>query len=170
MNEVEATPNVRQRIVEFQEQHPLAATMIETAAVWAGRAVLKHAVEYAAGVRLGHGWHNTRVGRFFQQPVVAASSALVAAPLAEEFLLRKTPSDILDAHGQQGMQRGKGVLIALAFASGHAGKEALPVPQFIGGLNYWRVMRARGYRSAVTAHATHNALSLAGSLRRRLHT
>lgn len=52
-----------------------------------------------------------------------------------------------------------GAATAVAFASGHAGKDAVPVPQFVGGLNYWRIMNARGYGPAVLGHVTHNILS-----------
>ncbi len=161
---------LRQRVVNFQAEHPHAATVLESAAVWAGRQATAAVVQRATGVRLGHGWHNSRLGKRFNKPAVAVATGLVLAPVLEELVVRKIPSDVLDKQGSNGSQKAVGTAVAAVFAVGHAGKEAIPVPQFIGGLNYWRLMRHRGYKHAVVAHATQNALSLAKSaMQMRLH-
>ena len=77
--------------------------------------------------------------------------------------MRKLPSDAVDQKGKLGQQKAIGTVMAGVFAAGHAGKDAVPVPQFVGGLNYWRLMRGRGYNHAVTAHVTQNALTFAKS-------
>ena len=47
---------------DWRERHPYAATVMETAAVFAGRQVLRSSSE-ALGHKLGHGWSQTRAGQ-----------------------------------------------------------------------------------------------------------
>lgn len=166
----EASGSWRERVVAFQQEHPYAATVLETTAVWAGRQALRYSVSKCTDKRVGHGWHNSRFGKKFGTPAVAFMAGVVAAPLGEELIARKAPSDALYKRGITGPQKAFGTAAALVFAAGHAGKDAVPVTQFAGGLNYWRLQRGRSYKHAVVAHATHNSLSLlTGALNKRKH-
>ena len=147
----------------FRSNHPYVSTAVEATLVWAGRAVAIAAINQASPVIVGHGWKDSRAGKFFQKPLVNIVGGLVLSPIAEEAALRLTPSRWLNERGRGGLEAGTGVVVAALFAAGHAGKNAVPLPQFVGGLNYWRLMRARGFTHSVLAHAIQNGLSLDGS-------
>lgn len=152
-----------ERIDEWRTCHPYAATALETTAVWAGREALTGVVHAGTSVKVGHGWKNSRLGRLFSQPAVALGVGLVLSPHLEERICREQPSRYLDRAGREGLQAPIGTLAAAVFATGHAGREAVPVPQFVGGLNYWRLQRTRGFKHAVLAHALHNGLAWGAS-------
>lgn len=154
---------LRQLVISAQTEHPYLATVAETTATWAVRRGARSLAESATGLGFGHGWHESELGKRFARPTIAVASALILAPLAEEAAFRKLPSEMLDQRGKVGLQPLAGYAAATIFAVGHAGRESIPASQFIGGLNYWRLMRSRGMSHAVLAHATHNALCLGAS-------
>lgn len=151
--------SIMQRLNDIREEHPYVATAVETTLVWAGREVLTGAMHAHTEVKIGHGWKNSRAGRAFSHPLVAIAVGMLVSPNVEEYVFRERPSRHLDAIGHQGGQKSIGTVIAATFALGHAGREAVPVPQFIGGLNYWRLQRSRGMAHAVLSHTIHNGLA-----------
>jgi hypothetical protein len=159
-----------ERIAFLRERHPYVSTVIETAAVWTGRQAVRSVVARITGTNLGNGWQGSRLGDVFDKKAVAkVLTSVVVSPVVEELILRKTPSDYLDRKGQEGLRGRQGVAAAALFAAGHAGpvgSNALPLPQFIGGLNYWRLQRMKGYKHAVLSHATQNAMTMAADYMR----
>lgn len=150
---------VAHRLQAMREQHPYIATALETVIVWAGREAATAAIHTATPVRVGHGWKNSRAGELIATPMAAIAIGMILSPHIEEYVCREQPSRYLDNTNHPGMQRGVGTLVSAAFAAGHAGREAIPLPQFVGGLNYWRLQRSRGFKHAVMAHALHNGLA-----------
>lgn len=158
--------NPIQQLDAWRESHPYAATVAETFIVWAGKETVRRVADRTLGIKFGHGWQNSKFGQKFAAPAAAVAAGLAIAPLAEEIAFRKTPSDVLNKRGHTGLQARKGYAMATLFAAGHAGKDAIPMQQFVSGLNYWRLQRTRGARHAVLAHATNNTLSLAAGAHR----
>ncbi|HEU5187336.1 MAG TPA: CPBP family intramembrane glutamic endopeptidase [Candidatus Saccharimonadales bacterium] len=105
---------------------------------------------------LGHGRAKdgllARLAR--HHPALAFAAITIAVPIAEEIVWRHLPLRSL-------RWRHKPFAVSLAFAATHAGKEALPVPQFMSGLNYWELHQVDGFWAAVVAHSTRNALGAA---------
>lgn len=97
----------------------------------------------------------------------------ILAPLVEESLFRKLPSETLAKNA--GMNWDIGIPTSALFALGHNINQksmtdihlekSVPINEFMGGLFYWYLMRTRGYNHAVFAHSLGNSGRLAvGSL------
>ena len=90
------------------------------------------------------------------------------APIMEEAVYRQIPSLIVDltTNNAKGDFWQVGVPMAAIFAARHNLKletmqfniEKIPLPQFVGGLFYWYLMRERGFAHASLAHITHNTI------------
>lgn len=97
-------------------------------------------------------------------PLTFVALACVVAPIIEEFIFRYIPSKVVDfvdtlrsRDTTQNPALGTGILAATIFAAAH-GLSALPIPQFLSGLFFWRSMRNYGYTGAVFCHAMQNSL------------
>lgn len=151
-----------QKYETFAEHHPIIASVGETAVIYG----LKYAAEKAGdrvGVNVGHGRKN-RPGRakFIEDhPFIAAGAATVWAPISEELLFRELPDRVLKKRGHesdsQAMKKSRLVSIG-AFTLAHAGPDAIPINQLIGGLNYDRIHHKRGLKASIIAHITNNSL------------
>lgn len=156
----EKTSSVR-RYQNFREQHPVITTVTETAVLYAAN----KAVQWAArrhNIELGHGRKNMKARAQFieKHPVAAAALVMGVAPVLEEFVFRKVPSDLLDERADNAKPRWDvGTGINLGFMAMHTGKDGIPVPQFFLGQYAWRTQRELGYKYAVIAHATYNVIS-----------
>lgn len=88
-------------------------------------------------------------------------------PVSEEAVFRLGGSLAATHVSGRGMQWGFGIPIAGIFALAHNvtptsfDTEHLPVPQFLGGVFLWYLMRTYGITHAVTGHAAYNAAWLA---------
>lgn len=155
---------------EWRESHPIVSTIAEAAIVWGARQCLISLSNRYLPVKLGHGFQNTSLTENIKQSKLVSGIALIGgllvSPIVEEYAMRKIPSDYLDKKGKHGPQQEYGVALAGLFAAGHTGPRAVPIPQFIGGLNYWRLIRSRGYGHAVLAHTVQNTLSYVASWKR----
>ena len=156
---------IKQKYDQFSDKHPYAATMGETALLFGLRYALQKAGD-KVGVPLGHGRKdNASINRFAEEhPVLAASSSTLGTPITEELIFRELPSRVLEKKGYDDgslVSRRAKLAIAGIFAATHAGPDAIPVPQFIGGLNYNRIHKKRGVKASMLAHATNNALYVA---------
>jgi membrane protease YdiL (CAAX protease family) len=159
----------------WAEKYPFAATAVETAVVLAA----KKAVEFA-GDKMGFNARNAlkedHIEAAATHPVKAAVHAVVLAPVAEELQFRG-PSWLRRHVGDRQPSRILDCVTALGFAAGHAGvvkpaknwtkspfvevsaeNLSVPVVPLIGGINYERLSRRRGFGHAVFAHALNNAL------------
>lgn len=147
------------KLTRFRQQHPLLhATM---------RGVLGFVVSEGlgrlgdtVGMSLRHGRaEDPRFKRFVcNHPILTMIHGSFLAPIAEEAVYRRLPSYLLDKNGRSGLQTSAAIGISLVFAAGHCGPYGIPVPQFLGGLNYWEIQRVDGYRYAVIAHSVRNTL------------
>lgn len=155
--------SLRQRYDTFAEEHPYAATIGETAVLFG----LKYGLEKAGdkvGLPLGHGRKNRPSRNEFieNHPALATGAAVVLAPVTEEIVFREAPSRLLESKGYDNesltSKRAK-LAITGIFAAAHAGPDAVPLPQFIGGLNYKRIHEKRGLKASILAHSTNNALA-----------
>ena len=156
---------MKRQYESFSKEHPVIATLGETAALFALRYGLEMGGE-KAGIPLGHGRKNqtSRNDLIKQYPILAASAATLLAPITEELLYRELPDHILKKKGYEGDSlRSKQIKLGVAtiFAASHAGPNAIPIPQFIGGLNYGRIHEKRGLKYSILAHITNNTLAAA---------
>ena len=146
----------------FTEKHPYLATMGRAAIVFGARELLKVSAK-KVGVELGHGRQNnpSREGLIHEHPVIATTLAVAVAPALEELAFRELPKRYLDTKDDMTPPRRRAAELGIAatFAIGHAGKDALPLTQLIGGLNYYDIHRKKGLAHSYVAHATNNALA-----------
>ncbi|HEX7483940.1 MAG TPA: CPBP family intramembrane glutamic endopeptidase [Candidatus Saccharimonadales bacterium] len=154
---------IKQKYENFAEEHPVAATLGETAVLYAARYGIQKAGK-KLGVPLGHGRSGPglRQDLIEKHPHLAAAAATVIAPITEELLFRELPARKLEEKGyDKDSTRSKRVKLgmAAAFAVGHAGPHAIPLPQFIGGLHYSRLHEKRGLKHSILAHVTNNTLA-----------
>jgi|GEM_PF-4798667 len=147
------------KLARFRQRHPLLHATI--------RGVLGFVVSEGlgilgdkAGVSLRHGRaQDPRFKRFAcKHPILTMIHGSLLAPIAEEAIYRQLPSYLLDRNERSGFQAPTAIGISLVFAAGHCGPYGIPVPQFLGGLNYWEIQRVDGYRYAVIAHSMRNTL------------
>lgn len=153
---------LKQTYEHFSDSHPIAASIGETAVLFG----LRYALEKGGdklGVSLGHGRKNrhSKQKMIEEHPVIATGLATVVAPVTEELMFRELPSRVLEhkgyENGSNGSKKAKLATAAL-FAAMHSGPDGIPLPQFLGGLNYGRIHEKRGLKASVAAHVTNNAL------------
>lgn len=154
-----------ERYEDFEEKHPYVVTIGEAALAFAvKKGVQKVGEKFGVELRHGRTDNETRNKVIEKHPVVAAALVTTAAPVAEELLYRHLPSKGLDR--LDSMERGSGkrslaeIGITALFAAQHAGKDGIPLPQFLGGLVYQRAFSRRGLRHSIVAHATNNTLAV----------
>ena len=159
---MERKPSFVEKTKNFSEKHPYAATIGRTALVYGARQLVKAAGK-RYGVEFGHGRKDSRTRSQFieEHPVLAGTLATVVAPVMEEIAFRELPKRYLDSKEDlPPIKRVAAELgVAAVFAAGHAGPNAVPLPQFIGGLNYLDIHRRHGLRHSIVAHVTNNTLS-----------
>lgn len=96
--------------------------------------------------------------------------ALLIPPL-EEGVCRGIPNLILMALKAKGAQWKVGLPISVLFAAGHNvytdeqnehsfSTDTPPLPQFVGGVFVWKMMRDRGWMHAVVAHSVINVVDI----------
>jgi membrane protease YdiL (CAAX protease family) len=156
---------IKQKYETFAEEHPVVATLGETAVLFALRQGLEKGAG-KAGLPLGHGRRNNTLRNdiISKHPILAAGAATVLAPIGEELLYRQLPAYLLEKKAiEEGslIARKAKLGVAAIFAASHAGPNAIPIPQFIGGLNYSRIHEKRGLKYAILAHVTNNTLAAA---------
>lgn len=156
---------IKQKYDRFSDDHPYAASMGETALLFGLRFTLEKASDLI-GVPVGHGRKdNPKRNKFIEEhPALAVGAVTAWAPISEEFVFRELPARILEKKGYDNdsltSKRAK-LAVAGIFAAAHGGSDAIPLPQFIGGLNYKRIHEKRGLGASVVAHSTNNALAAA---------
>lgn len=156
---------LRQKYEIFSDDHPALATLGETAVLFALRYGLEKGSE-KLGVPLGHGRRDQKSRNDFikDHPILAAGAATLFAPVTEELLFREVPAQILEKRGyEEGSSVSKRTKLGVAavFGAAHAGPSAIPLPQFIGGINYSRIHEKRGLKYSILAHVTSNTLAAA---------
>jgi hypothetical protein len=145
----------------FSDNHPAIATLGETAILFA----LRHGLEKygkKVGVPLGHGRNGSglRQDLIEKYPRLATMAAIAVAPTVEEIMYREILPSILEKYGYDPDSKRTKLGRAAIFAASHAGPHAIPVPQFIGGLNYDRIHQNRGLKYSILAHVTNNTLAV----------
>lgn len=154
--------SVKQKYEHFSTEHPYLSSVGEAAVVFALKYGLQR-IGSRTGIPLGHGHRNskTRNKIIDEHPIAAAAGAVVWAPVSEELLFRELPARLLDKHGYDtDSKMSKRVKLGMTalFAAAHAGPDAIPLPQLLGGIHYTNVHENRGLGPSIAAHATHNAL------------
>ena len=170
------------RYQQWAEENPVKATAVETVALYG----LRKAVTAGArklGVRTENAFIDEHVERASRHPVKGLVQAAVIAPIQEEVAFRgilDTPARRADRAGNTGRARTYRLATAGLFALGHSGAvrpseswprppfvsvnskgATLPVEQFMGGINYQRLAKNRGFLHAVLGHAINNTLKSA---------
>ena len=153
---------IKQEYEQFSFKHPYVMSIGEAALLFG----VKHGLQKVgekAGVPLGHGRRDskTRNKVIEEHPVMAATAATVWAPVSEELLFRELPARILERKGygkESATSRAAKLGVATLFAAAHAGPDAIPLPQLLGGIHYAAVHEKRGLGPSIAAHATHNVL------------
>ncbi len=188
----------RQRIGEtiggyrnWAERYPFAATAVETTALFAARHVARK-LAGKAGLHVGNASADRHLDMAAEHPVISLVHGSILGPLAEELVFRKVldaPAKRAETNGQTNVARGVRIITTLGFAAGHAGlvrppkrwqnsslditsgHNTVPIDPLVGGMNYERLNRTRGFGHAVLAHSLNNALVAASAtpevLRRR---
>lgn len=156
---------IKQKYEQLSSEHPYVTSIGEAALLFGVKYGLQKAGE-KVGVPLGHGHRNseTRNKVIEEHPVAAAAAATVWAPVSEELLFRELPARILEKKGydkESTISRVTKLGVAALFAAAHAGPDAIPLPQFLGGLHYAAVHQERGLGPSIAAHVTHNTLQAA---------
>jgi membrane protease YdiL (CAAX protease family) len=154
---------IKQKYEDFAEEHPVAATLGETAVLYAARYGVKKVGE-KLGVPLGHGRNGPGKRQDFidNHPILAAAASTVGAPIAEELVFRSLPAYMLEKHGKDKdtlVSKSTKLGVAAAFAAMHYGRYGIPVQQFMGGLHYNRLHEKRGLNHSILAHVTNNTLA-----------
>jgi hypothetical protein len=157
--------SLRERYDTFAEEHPYAATIGETAVLFALRYGLEKAGD-KVGLPLGHGRKDSISKRKLieRHPYLATAAATIWAPASEEMVFREAPARVLDRKGfdsESLTSKRTKLAVAAIFAAAHGGPDAVPLPQFVGGLNYGRIHEKRGLKAAVLAHSLNNTLAAA---------
>lgn len=156
---------LKQKYETFSEEHPALATLGETAVLFALRYGLEKGGE-KIGIPLGHGRRDqeSRNDLIKAHPILATGAATLLAPVTEELLFREIPARILEKHGygeSSLVSKRTKLGVAAVFGVAHTGPSAIPLPQFIGGLNYGRIHERRGLKYSILAHVTSNTLAAA---------
>ena len=120
----------------------------------------------AVGVRFGNAGADKLEALSKTAPGVMLVSACIVGPIVEEAIFRLLPSKLLDfANSLRRKPESKnpawstGLVASALFAAAH-GLSAIPIPQFLSGLFFWRTMRNYGYWGAVFCHAAQNGILL----------
>lgn len=156
--------SAKQTYDQFSDKHPYVASIAETALLYGVKTALIKGGD-RIGIPLGHGRRNDPKREAFinQHPLAAAGLSSVVAPISEELVYRELPDRILKSKGYEAdstmSRRVKlGVVAVFGASPQHLGKDAIPIPQMLGGLNYNRIHRERGLKASTVAHITNNAL------------
>lgn len=176
------SPSLRERASQMIEgyrtwadKYPFAATTAETVAVF----VAKRAVAYV-GDKIGVNTRNALKGDQLEEagahPFKAAAKLVILAPIVEE-LITRGPSWLKRHTGDKKPSRILDTVMLLGFAAGHAGlvrpaedstrppfvkvgtkDTSIPIVPLMGGANYARVSKKRGFAYGVLSHTLNNGL------------
>lgn len=146
--------------MSFRKNHPILHAVLRGAAGFVAAEVVTHTGK-KLGVSLRHGRHENadfkKAAR--EHPFLLGVHAAVLAPIIEEYVWREIPSIYLKSRGKDGTEPKAAIAISVVFAATHCGPHGIPVPQMVGGLNYWELHRKDGYQYSVLAHGTRNLLT-----------
>ncbi len=159
----------------WAEKYPFAATAVETAVVFAAKKVATF-VGDKVGLNVRNALAEDHLETAREHPVKAAAQLVLLAPVAEELQYRG-PSWLRRHVGDRQPSRVLDCVMALGFAAGHAGvikpaekwtkppfvqinteNLSVPIVPLMGGINYERQSRKRGFGHAILAHALNNTL------------
>lgn len=125
-------------------------TSLEQHLVMIGEIITVKVMKAAFGVESGNaGMTQKMIEKLLKNPARMWALLTVIAPTVEEALFRYLPAALF------GNSWLVGSISAGLFASAH-GLKKLPLPQFIGGIWFWYLMKHRGISHAVIAHAVNN--------------
>jgi hypothetical protein len=156
--------DIKEKYESLEKKHPYAVTIGEAALAYALKTGAKR-VGKKFGVTVGHGRADNPARNDFieKHPKTAATLATVVAPIGEELLYRHTSNKGLNKLGMEKESTGRHLAelgITALFAAQHVGKDGIPLPQLIGGLNYQRTYNRRGLKHSMLSHITNNSLAV----------
>ena len=106
--------------------------------------------------------------------LAAIGTYLTYSNVVEETVFRLIPDAVATKLTDEGKHWKTGVGSSLAFAAVHNlvdkdgkitfSKNTLPIPQFLLGLQYWKIMKDRGIKQAMLAHTVHNTVALGADI------
>lgn len=147
--------NVQTEPLGEHQRVSYVATAFEQHLVMIGKITTVKMLRITFGdAKLGNaGATDAKIGQLLENPFQMWKSMAVVAPLAEEAIFRWAPGAIF------GHSWLVGTISAAFFAEGHNLGQAerhIPLPQFIGGIWFWYLLKHRGISHAIVAHAVNN--------------
>jgi hypothetical protein len=169
----------------WAERYPFVATAAETAVVFAA----KKAIEYTgdrAGVNVRNALISDHIESAKKNPIRAIARIAVAAPLAEEVQFRGPAwlhnrltgksSRVLDSVMLLGFTAAHAGVVRLAedkwrppFIKISTESTSVPVVPLLGGINYARLSKTRGFSHALLAHVLNNGMEIAQAVQGLRH-
>lgn len=141
----------------YQNRHPIIHTLCETVVVL-GVVLGLVWISELVGVNIGNAGMEAAFAVLIKTPIISAVIIVIIAPVIEELVFR-SPAYFL-RKVSTGWYWGIGALISALFAMAH-GMAIIPLPQFISGLFFWYLVRKRGLKHSIIAHASNNAIACA---------
>lgn len=165
-----------------------ARTTLETLLMVVGKQLVGHTFQALTGIAPTVNAYSGEDGiaqyrrQMRSNPLVTLAMVTVVGPVTEETVMRYLPSVVSDIVNREGnpdyfalqpenphqMHWKTGSVMALLFALLHyVGKEnasGIPLTQFLGGLQYWYLMRTRGFQNAALAHGVNNATAVVADM------
>ena len=170
------------RYQQWAEENPVKATAAETIALYGLRKVVTAGAR-KLGVPTENAFIDEHVERASRHPIKGLAQATIIAPIQEEIAFRgilDVPARRAERAGNAGRARAYRAATTGLFALGHSGVvrpseswpkapfvsvktegATVPVEQLIGGANYQRLAKKRGFLHAVLGHAINNTLKSA---------